>query len=138
MEDEQKNEKEKGIISLRFGLFLSLVLGILVAVINCCSNEASIGMGLFSGYAVFAFGVHMGKDCFIFDLFTDAWSTSFRMPGIIFSLDLDGILFLLAYKLCIAPLLSLALTCIIGCLGTLLAFVLAIFSFPIQVLKALF
>ena len=56
-----------------------------------------------------------------------------NMPGIIFSLDLDGILFLILYKWIIAPIISFIIGLLVGIGGTLLAMICAMFTFPFKV-----
>ena len=130
MENQLTNAE---IIGYRVGFIISTILAIIVAVL--LSVSGSIGAGLLLGYAILAFGSHMGRDCFVFDFFEGAWTKSIGMPGIIFSLDFDGILFFIAYKLIIAPIISLLLTIAIGILGTILAVIFSLFTFPFNVFR---
>ncbi len=83
-------------------------------------------------YASFAFGMHLGHDTFIEDFFIGSWTMSITMPGVIFSLDVDGLLFLLAYKCLIAPIASFLIGLAVGIGGTILAIIMAMVSFPIK------
>lgn len=111
----------------RFGMIMSIIFGVGVGVALALTTEVYIG--IISGILVFMFGMHMGHDCFIFDFFVGSWLKSIHMPGIIFSLDLNGILFFIAYKLIIAPIISFLLGLVIGIGGTILAILMSPFSF---------
>ena len=114
----------------RFGAIATSILATVAGVLLGIYLEWWIG--LVSGLVLLTFGLHLGHDCLVFDMFIGAWTKSIHMPGIIFSLDLDGILFLIGYKFIVAPILSAVLTIAIGLGGTLLAIIISPFSFLIK------
>ena len=59
---------------------------------------------------------------------------SIKLPGVIFTLDLDGIFFLIAVKI-LGALLSLAVTIFCVIFATALGFALSIFVYPFALIK---
>lgn len=112
-----------------FGLICAAGLGIACMVTLICMKE-NVFLSILSGYGLFALVASIGHDCWADDVFLWAWDKSVHMPGVIFSLDLDGILFLLVYKFIIAPIASFIITILLGILGTAAAMLVAIVSYP--------
>ncbi len=77
------------------------------------------------------------KNNFIGDMVLEIFSWGFvRMPGLIFTLDLDGIVWLLTVKLALFVLgIVLALLC--GILGVLVGMLLSLFVYPYALYKNL-
>ena len=127
-EDE---EKRNSAVLTRVFVIISSVIALFLFVCCAISNEWIAGAVV--AYITLAFGSQVCRDCTVSDLFLDSWLKSVGMPGVIFGLDLGGILFFLAYKLIIAPLLSLLIGLIIGIGGTLLSIFISIFTFPFAI-----
>ena len=71
---------------------------------------------------------------FIFEMWISISTWSIKLPGVIFTLDLDGIFFLIAVKL-LGALLSLAVTIVCVIFATALGFALSIFVYPFALIK---
>ena len=125
------NEK----VGYRIGMIISLIIAVVFAVIGISSGGDALIGGLIVAYCALAFGSQIGHDTVVDDIFFGAWAKTINMPGVIFELDLDGILFFIAYKLIIAPIITLVLMFVVGILGTLLAVLVAMFTFPFNVYR---
>ena len=112
-----------------FGLICAAILGIACMITLICMKE-NVFWAIFSGYGWFALIASIGHDCWADDVFLWAWDKSIHMPGIIFSLDLNGIVFMLLYKFIIAPILSFIISVLLGILGSIIAMFVAIFTYP--------
>lgn len=75
------------------------------------------------------------KNNFIGDMVLEIFSWGFiRMPGLIFTLDLDGIIWLITVKLALFVLgIALALVC--GLFGVILGMLLSLFVYPYALYK---
>ena len=71
---------------------------------------------------------------FIFEMWISISTWSIKLPGVIFTLDLEGIFFLIAVKI-LGALLSLAVTIFCVIFATTLGFVLSIFVYPFALIK---
>ena len=116
---------------LRAGAIISCAVAFLTFIIGICIGEVLGGVIL--AYVLLAFGSQLGHDCAVSNTFVDFWGWSMRMPGVIFSFDLDGIIFLIAYKYIIAPIVSFVVGLVVGLAGTLLAMLMSIFTFPFKI-----
>lgn len=87
----------------------------------------------FIGYFVFSFVILIGHESVVWDCFLGALFKSVNVPGVIFTLDINGILFLIVYKFIIAPLITVVvwLAFVIG--GFILSFFMAGFVFPFRI-----
>lgn len=129
-ECDEKNKKqahetavERGLTlrrrSLVWGILGALaVLGIMIGVIAANQLPSLIPLAIVLPLAIFALiSCCILQNNFIGDLFESIALWSFRMPGIIFSWDLDGFIWLITIKLTLA---------ILGILASIAAFALAI------------
>lgn len=121
------------------GLICAIIagLGVFIA-LNCFGGWQPNIFMLFSflcGYMIFSFIALLGHDTVVWDFLLGCLTKSIHLPGVIFTLDIDGILFLIAYKFIIAPIASviLWLACVIG--GFILSFFMAGFVFPFKIPK---
>ena len=126
-------ENEK--IGYRAGMIISLIVAVAFIVVGIVMGGEAIIGGLILAYLSLSFGTQIGHDTVVDDIFFWAWNKSIDMPGVIFELDVDGILFFIAYKLIIAPIVTLLLILFLGVLGTLLAILVSIFTFPFNVFR---
>ena len=104
---------------------LSLSLG---SVFNS-GNYGGILTALIFTYAVFSFVACMFYDCFVKEIFLDWSMKSFQWPGLIFTFDLDGIIWLIGMKLLFWA-LGLVLGLLCALIGLLIGLICAPFLFP--------
>ncbi len=116
-----------------FGLIIAIAAGIGLLVFYFTDGSYSPFVSIVSAYTIFAFIASLGHDVVMTDIFEWGWEKSIHLPGIIFSLDLGGILFALAYKIIIAPIISLLITVLFGILGTIVAAIIGAFAFPFYI-----
>ncbi|MCH5179863.1 MAG: helix-turn-helix transcriptional regulator [Erysipelotrichales bacterium] len=92
-------------------LIWSIILGIIAIVITlviCINNYETIGLGwtigspIIIGYCVLADLYCIFSDSWISEVFTNVATWSIKFPGIIFTLDWDGLKFLIIMKLIFA------------------------------------
>jgi len=136
----QAGMEQKGRGKRRLRLILLLSAGIAVALfllLLWASGLEEIGSSLLLAYIAFSFSFQIGCGNFILDLVSGSFGRGFAMPGVIFSLDLDSILFALAYKLIVAPLIALLLSIAIAIGGLLLALIISPLSFPFALVQAI-
>ena len=126
---EEQVERESK-VWYRIGCFVTIVLAIAFIVFGIVQHELVVGFA--TAYVAIAFGLQLGHDTVVDDIFFWGWHKSIDMPGVIFSLDVDGILFFLGYKLIIAPIITLLLFLFFGLLGTVVSLVVSIFTFPFK------
>ena len=119
------------------GIFAALFVGIAIAGFVNGNAEAGTGCLVF-GLVGFTFisCLFLGNN-FIGDMVAEIFSWGFvRMPGLIFTLDLDGIIWLLTVKLAFW-ILGILLALLFGILGVLLGAALSIFVYPYAIIKNL-
>lgn len=135
--NEHKKETTRSFI---FGPIAGVVALTLCLILFLTSDNTlpvgiAIGISIVVGIAYFTFIVQIFWDGVVNDLFFDIFMKSFKMPGVIFTLDLEGILFLIFVKLGLA-LLSIFLSVVWFLLGVL--FLIPIFSlvvYPFALMK---
>lgn len=133
-EEIQRSERRTEALWFRAGAIISCALALIIFISCAISGDVdTIIGGVVIAYAVIALGSQLGHDCIAFEIFAGAWGWSMNMPGIIFSLDLDGILFLILYKWIIAPIISFVIGLLVGIGGTLLAMLVSMVTFPFKV-----
>lgn len=94
--------KKRLIFGLIFGIAAIIISMIVFFKATNLNAAASIFLPIGLGYGVFATIYCLFTDCFIGELFIDIASFSVKMPGIIFSFDLDGLAFLIVMKILFA------------------------------------
>lgn len=108
-----------------------------VAFIALCiyaAGAAGIAVGLIGGYVVFAFISCLCLDTIVNEVVLDWAAKSFQAPGLIFTFDLDGILWLIGMKLLFWAIgLLLGLLC--SLFGIFLGLLLAPFNFIYVMVK---
>lgn len=129
--------------TLHVGFLVGLICALLVGSglfigLNCIWGWKLdlIMLFIFLGaYFVFSFIALIGHDTVVWDFFLGCLFKSVNVPGVIFTLDLDGIFFLIVYKFIIAPLITVFvwLGCVIG--GFILSLFMAGFVFPFKIPK---
>lgn len=120
----------------RVGMILSLVVAVGLFVVGIVfGGDYGVAIGCVLAYLSISFGTQLGHDTVVDDIFIWAWSKTINMPGVIFEFDVDGILFFIAYKLIIAPIITLLLMLLLGVLGTIFAIFVSIFTFPFTIAR---
>ena len=141
---EQKERKKQTVLRLWIGGLLSaaaLIVGAVLAFREPLRTSPGTALTLvftvLAGYLIFAFAFQIFNDDieFLSDFF-DIGFKSFRMPGVIFSLDPEGIFRLIAVKLFLA-FLSAALSVLWFLLFFSLTVLLCGITFPFFLPKAL-
>ena len=125
------NEK----IGYRIGMIISLIIAVAFIVVGIVAGGYGVIGGFVLAYLSLSFGTQLGHDTVVDDIFFWAWTKTINMPGIIFELDIDGILFFIAYKLIIAPIITLLAMLAVGVFGTIVAIFVSIFTFPFNVFR---
>ena len=96
---------------------------------------AGIPISIYIGYAVFAFVTQMFWGNSVTDLFF-LFLKSFRMPGVIFTLDLDGLIFLIVVKIGLS-ILSVILSVLLFLIGIIITPTYAALIFPVTLIRRL-
>ena len=132
--EAQRRERRTEALWYRAGAIIACAIALIVFLPCAFSGdvEALLG-GLILAYGIIAFGSQLGHDCIVSEIFVGGWEWSMNMPGIIFSLDLDGILFYILYKWIIAPIISFVIGLVVGLGGTLVAMLVAMVTFPFKI-----
>ena len=110
---------------------VAIILGFLIAAI--VTNNYSLLWGLLIGVGAFALVSQLFWGDWLFDLL-GFFMRAFRMPGIIFTLDLDGIIWLITVKVLLGA-LSILLSVIVFLFGLFLSFAVASFTFPFALVR---
>lgn len=129
--DEDKNHGFR--IGYFLGLLAAVAMFVITLVVGLQEPDTEWYIALFAAYMFFSYIALIGHECAVWSVFFWGLTRITSMPGVIFSLDLDGILFLLLYKFIIAPILTLILW--IGCalIGFVISFIMAPFVFPFKI-----
>ena len=133
----KKAEKRRVLSFIFGGLFaiLCIILGISNTVSNGSSTHVVVGIVL--GYAGFALiSCWLMCNNFVGEMMGDIFSWAFvDFPGIIFSLDFDGLLFLIAVKI-LFFILGLLLMLLCGALAIVVGAVVSMFVYPYAIVKS--
>lgn len=98
-----------------------------------------VGGGIFSLYLLFSFiYLVIDDDTIVNGVFVGSMGRTISMPGIIFSLELSSVLFMLLYRFIIAPLITFFIALVVFSLGLLLSLIIAPFAFPIYLIKDIY
>ena len=111
-----------------------IVTAAFIALCIYAAGVVGIAVGLVGGYAVFAFISCLCLDTIVNEVFFDWAAKSFQAPGLIFTFDLDGILWLIGMKLLFWA-LGVLLGLICALFGLLLGLILAPFNFIYVMVK---
>ena len=125
---EIKKKRIIGYVASTIVLLIFLIIGISTLIKGEDTDEGIFEIVL--GVCGFAFAGCMAMDnTFISDMWLSVSSWSIRLPGVIFTLDLDGLIWLLTVKL-LGALLSIFVTICAILFATALGFALSIFAYP--------
>lgn len=136
--EEEKNKKRREMDSMRdhrkksliWSAVVSIPFLILMFVKMFSGAWSEVGFTFFGAYTAFAFTFNMFYDSFVKDLFFDMLGATVHWPGLIFTFDLDGIIWLIGMKILFAV-LGFLIGLLAAILGIFLTVLLSIFSFPI-------
>ena len=133
-QEAQRRERRTEALWFRAGAIIACALALIIFICSVISGDGNAILGgAVVAYGVIAFGSQLGHDCVVTDIFVGGWEWSLGMPGVIFSFDLDGILFLILYKWIIAPIISFVAGLVVGLGGTLVAMICSMFTFPFKI-----
>lgn len=142
VENKEKLRMKKHVqyrnLAFIFASIFSFVALLAVMIPVCMMGNEYIGIGIGAGIGtavlVFAFLFCMiMRNNFVFDMFLEVatWGCV-KFPGIIFSLDFDGIVFLIATKILFA-ILGFILVVLALCLATAVSMICSIFALPFSI-----
>lgn len=97
------------------------------------SDGLYVGVAVVMGVSFFTFVTQMFWDGFIDDMFF-FFLKSFKMPGVIFTLDLDGIIFLILVKV-FGAILSVLLSVVFFLIGLIITPLFSLVIFPFALIK---
>lgn len=108
---------------------LSLIIGATIAVVSIVAIGMEVWLGIVVGVmsGTFAFELFFSEK--IRELLGAAFEKTVDLPGVIFELDIDGILFYIIYKFIIAPLATLFVGILFAIGGILLCLIISPFFF---------
>ena len=137
---ERKVRQDDEIHDLRKGLLWGIVGGIALAVISLIvtiSAQENIGIviasgvvGLYGGYAMLAQFIWVNSVWDVFGFFL----RTLRLPGVIFTLDLEGFLFLIFVKV-LGAVISALFSVILFLIGFFVTWIYAMIIFPFALIK---
>ena len=134
-EIEDKDNKKKRwfqsslLIKFIISVGISLILMTLSFVFGNINNVDDVIAIIVGTIVIFTFLFQIFSETIIQDIVFGSFGKSIQMPGIIFSLDIDSIIFMLAYKFIIAPLIVFIIGVVVFFGGLLLAFIISPFTF---------
>ena len=139
-EREHQVRVEGEMREVRKGLIWGIVGGIALAVlllIGTISSQQNVGIiiasgivGLYGGYAMLAQFIWTNSVWDVFGFFL----RTLKLPGVIFTLDLDGIIFLLTVKL-LGAILSAIFSVVLFIIGFFVTLAYAMILFPFALIK---
>lgn len=139
--EKKKKETERGFKIKRIHSLiwptLVAVLFLVISIVSFVGGDTSSGVGcLITAILGYTFlGCMILNNTFITDLWMEVASWGFvRMPGIIFSFSLDGLIFLIVMKV-VLFILGILLAIIAFVFATILAMALSIFVYPFALRK---
>lgn len=129
---EQNRQKRRSTRTKSFwvaGIITAIFLFFMILGMTSGFSVGLLFTALIGSYVVFAFVACLFYDCLVQDVVCDWISKSFHAPGLIFTFDLDGCLWLIGMKLLFWA-LGLLFSLVAGAIGILCGLVLAPFVFP--------
>ena len=133
MQEEEASHFKKGLL---WGILGAVVLAVLMLIGSISSEEGAITVivasvvGAYGGYAMVSQFVWGNSVWSVFSFFF----RSFRLPGVIFTLSIDGLLFLIFVKL-FGAILSAIISVILFIIGFFVTWFYAMIIFPFALIK---
>ena len=118
------------------GIVAAIFVGLGIATFVSSGNPTDLFTFIGVGVAMFTFSSCIVLDNnFVGEIFVSILEWGFvRMPGVIFTLDLDGIIWLLTVKL-LFWILGFVLAILCGILGFIIASIVSVFVYPFAIYK---
>ena len=132
--DRDKIRKKRNTSFIVAGIIAAAILALLIAAIADDFSFGSLIVSLVLVYATFAFTSSMFFDGVVQNLVLDMMTTTINWPGLIFTFDLDGFLWLIGMKILFAVLGFIA-GVLVALLGFILGFITSIFVYPFTLIK---
>lgn len=108
---------------------ISLVLLVLGLVFGDYKSALDICGTIITTLVIFTFLFQVFSETIVQDIVFGSFGKSIQMPGVIFSLDIDSILFMLAYKFIVAPIIVFLVGVVVFIGGLFLALIISPFTF---------
>jgi hypothetical protein len=126
----KRKEMDEDVTNFLLLSALCLVIGAGAALGLIFALEMKVFIGIIAGVfsALFVFEIFFSEK--IRELIGAGFAKTVDLPGIIFELDVDGILLYILYKWIVAPLLTLFIAILFGLGALLIAFIISPFFFP--------
>lgn len=132
-ETKVENKIHKHHFSLLFKFLLSGVLSLVLLVLGLVFGDSKSALDIcgtiITTLVIFTFLFQVFSETIIQDIVFGSFGKSIQMPGVIFSLDIDSILFMLAYKFIVAPIIVFLVGVVVFIGGLLLALIISPFTF---------
>ena len=90
-------------------------------------------IALAAGYVTMSFIALMGHESVVWDVLLGGLTKSVHIPGVIFTLDLDGLFFLIFYKFIIAPIATVFIWLFFALGAIILSILMSGFIFPFKI-----
>ena len=116
------------------GLFTAFFLAFMIIVMAGGFSLGLLAFTVIGSYVIFSFVACLFYDCFVQDVVIDWFSKSIQWPGLIFTFDVDGCLWLIGMKL-LFWFLGLLFGIVTGAIGITLGLISAPFVFPYMMRK---
>ncbi len=132
-ETKVENKIHKHHFSLLFKFLLSGVISLVLLVLGLVFGDSKSALDIcgtiITTLVIFTFLFQVFSETIIQDIVFGSFGKSIQMPGVIFSLDIDSILFMLAYKFIVAPIIVFLVGVVVFIGGLLLALIISPFTF---------
>jgi len=127
--------KNRLLISLTVaGIAAAVFLIVMIIGMTALFNAGMLVTTVIGTYVVFAFVASLFYDCFVQEVVVDWFDKSLHLPGLIFTFDLDGCLWLIGMKILFWA-LGLLFGIVTGIIGVVLGLICAPFVFPYVMAK---
>jgi len=129
-----KYGKKRLVFGIIFGIVTLVISMILLLTKTNINKAAAVFLPVLFGYGVFAEIYCLFTDCYIGEVFLEIATWSIKLPGIIFTFDLDGLIFLIVMKILFA-ILGVFIGIGVFLLAIAISTTLSIFTFPFVIGK---
>ena len=116
------------------GIVAAVFLGLCISTMVSEFNAVLLPVAIIGTYVVFAFVSCLFFDCIVQEVVVDWFDKSIHWPGLIFTFDVDGCLWMIGMKL-LFFFLGLLFGIVTGAIGIMLGLICAPFVFPLTMQK---
>lgn len=137
LKEESNRRKRRNHRTLAFciaGLAAAIFLGLMIAAMVSSFSGGLIPVTVVGLYIVFAFVFCMFYECIVQDVVFDWFDKSLHLPGLIFTFDLDGFIWLIGMKI-LFWFIGLLFGIVTGIIGIIVGLICAPFVFPFLMRK---